>query len=663
MKYSDEAKQIVKYVGGESNINSLVHCATRLRFELKDEGKADKEALTKLSYVLQVVISGGQYQVVIGPAVHDYFVAIQSAANIAGAGSGQKEEAKQGSVMDRVMKIISGAFSPLIPLLAGAGMVKALLTVFTEFGIMGYEDSTYLILSAAGNAVFYFLPIFLGITLAKQFGANAYVGGGIGAALLEPNFTGLLEAENVNFLGISVTPIDYASTIFPIFIAVIVYSYLEKGLKKIIRQELQLFLVPMLCIMLMVPFTVILFGPFGTTLAGKVSDVVMILFDFNQVIAGLILGAAYPFLTLLGLHWGFTPITLQNLNDFGGDIIEGVCVCAVFAEIGIAAGAYLKAKRHSKMRDIAGPTILTGILAGVTEPILYGIIMNYKRLLAIVGIASGIGGAINGAFHVTCDAYVFHNIFSLAMRTYSPFAGYLAGITAALASGAVLTYFWGITPQDKADFEAADDTASVSAQAAGHTAQDVQDENAVNDSRVTQKADKTHAGQTGHADDAAESERQGGAEQKTDIYAPLTGEAIALQDVEDEVFASGVAGLGIAIRPSQGIVTAPCDALVSLVFPSKHAVGLTTQNGAELLIHVGLNTVMLEGQGFEVLVEEGANVKKGQTLLRFDMDFIQSKGCQLVSPVLVTNADDFQDIRILKQGPVKAGEKIYQIIH
>ncbi len=630
MKYLDEAKQIVEYVGGEANINSLVHCATRLRFELKDEGKADKAALTGLSYVLQVVISGGQYQVVIGPAVHDYYTAILSVAKIGGAGNSADEEVKkQGSIMDRMMKVISGAFSPLIPLLAGAGMVKA-LTVFTEFGVMGYEDSTYLILSAAGNAVFYFLPIFLGITLAKQFGANAYVGGGIGAALLEPNFTGLLEAENVNFLGIGVTPIDYASTIFPIFIAVIVYSYLEKGLKKIVKRELQLFLVPMLCIMLMVPFTVILFGPFGTTLANKVSDVVMLLFDFNQVIAGMLLGAAYPFLTLLGLHWGFTPITLQNLNDFGGDIIEGVCVCAVFAEIGIAIGAYIKAKKHSKIRDVAGPTILTGILAGVTEPILYGIIMNYKRMLAIVGIASGIGGAINGAFHVTCDAYVFHNIFSLAMRTYSPFAGYLAGIAAALASGALLTVFWGVTPGDSADFEAPGQAGSNGQQPAE---------------------------QTGNV------KQQKAAGQQTDIYAPLSGEAIALQDVEDEVFASGVAGLGIAIRPSKGEVTAPCDGVVSLVFASKHAIGITTAGGVELLIHIGLNTVMLEGKGFETLVQEGSQVKKGQPLLRFDMDLIKAAGYSLVSPVLVTNADDFQDIRIQKLGQVSAEEIIYQVIH
>lgn len=644
MKYLEEAKQIVEYVGGEANINSLVHCATRLRFELKDDGKADKEALTKLSYVLQVVISGGQYQVVIGPAVNDYFAAILSVANIGEAAGSAEEGKKQGNVMDRVMKVISGAFAPLIPLLSGAGMMKALLTVFIEFGWMGYEDSTYLILSAAGNAVFYFLPIFLGITLAKQFGANAFVGGGIGAALMEPNFTGLLEAEGVNFFGISVTPIDYASTIFPIFIAVIVYSYLEKGLKKIVKKELQLFLVPMLSLMLMVPFTVILFGPFGTTLANKVSDVVMQLFSFNRMIAGLILGAAYPFLTLLGLHWGFSPITLQNLNDYGGDIVEGVCVCAVFAEIGIAIGAYIKAKKHSRIRDVAGPTILTGILAGVTEPILYGIIMNYKRMIAIVAIASGIGGAINGACHVMCTAFVFHNIFSLAMRTYSPFVGYLAGISAALISGAVLTYFWGVSPEEMKDFEAGDEepVATQNPPAAKIVS---------GEGTVSEKQEGTQ-----EAEHFAEGKR-------TDIYAPLNGEAIALQDVEDEVFASGVAGLGIAIRPSRGEVTAPCDASVSLVFPSKHAIGLTTKDGVELLIHIGLNTVMLEGEGFEPLVQEGQQVCMGQPLLRFDMDLIREKGYLLTSPVLVTNAEEFQDIQIQMQGEVNAKELIYQVIH
>lgn len=630
MKYSEEAKRIVELVGGEENINSLVHCATRLRFELKNDGKAKKEELNKLKYVLQVVVSGGQYQVVIGPAVNDYYNAIMSIVNI---GKGVSDDAasseKKVNLADRVMKVISGAFSPLIPLLAGAGMVKALLTVFIEFGLMQSDAPTYLILSAAGNAAFYFLPIFLGITLAKQFGGNAYVGGAIGAALLDPNFTGLLVVEEgVDFLGISVTPIDYSSTVFPIFIAVLVYSQLEKFLKRIIKKELQLFLNPMLALMVMVPFTAMIFGPFGTILGDKVSEAVVWLFGINRVLAGIVLGAAYPFLTLLGLHWGFTPITLQNLTDFGGDMVEGVCVCAVFAEIGIAIGAYLKGKKHSRIREVAGPTILTAVFAGVTEPILYGIIMNYKRLLAVVAIASGIGGAINGALNVTCDAFVFHNIFALVMGAYSPFLSYLLGIMVALVLGAIMTYFWGITPENKEDF--------------GFET-DVESEN--------KKEDVVR-----------ESEEISGDEEAVDILAPLTGEIVPLDAVEDEVFASGVAGKGLAIRPSEGVVHAPCNGEISMIFPSKHAIGLTTNEGVELLIHIGLNTVMLDGEGFETLVKQGDQVKAGQSLLRFEPSFIQERGYLLTSPVLVTNADDFQKVECLAFGQIRAGEAVVRVI-
>lgn len=627
MKYVEEAKQIISLVGGEKNIVSLVHCATRLRFELKDEKKADKEALNKLPYVMQVVISGGQYQVVIGSAVSDYFEAILSVTKL---GKGKPEEASggKGNVVDRVMKVISGAFSPLIPVLAGAGMVKALLTVLIEFGVLGYEDSTYLILSAAGNAVFYFLPIFLGITLAKQFGGNAYVGGAIGAALLEPNFTGLLGAEGVTFLGIGVTPIDYASTVFPIFIAMLVYGLLDKGLKKIVKRELQLFLVPMISLMLMVPFTVIVFGPFGTTFGNIVADVVVWLFDFNKVIAGIVLGAAYPFLTILGLHWGFTPITLHNLERFGGDMIEGVCVCAVFAEIGIAIGAYLKGKKGSRIREIAGPNILTGILAGVTEPILYGIVMEYKRLFVVVAIASGLGGAVNGLLGVTMNAYVFHNIFAMAMQTYSPFTGYLLGIAVALAAGAVLTYFWGITEENMKDFVPEKKETGMEALPA--------------DSETGVQADEELS--------------------SVSLLAPVAGKVIPLNEVPDEVFASGVAGQGAAILPEEERICAPCAGRVSMVFPSGHALGMRTPEGLELLLHVGLNTVMLNGDGFEVLVKEGDEVKAGQELLRFDGKKIKEAGYSLISPILVTNADEVKEVLTPEKEAVKAGEEFYRVL-
>ena len=607
-----EAKELLELVGGRENVNNLVHCATRLRFELKDEGLARKKEIEEKSYVLSVVVSGGQYQIVIGPKVTEYFAAVMKLLNLE---EGKKEE--DGGNMS-LLKVISGAFSPLIPLLAGSGMIKALLMVLVEFGLLADTSSTYAILAAAGNAVFYFMPVFLGITLSKQFGGNMYVGGAIGAALLEPSFTGLIGQEGVAFLGLSVVPVDYATTVFPIFIISFVYAFLDKKLKKWIKQELQMFLVPMICLLVLVPMAILVFGPFGTTIGNTVSAVIAWLFDFSNVLAGLVLGATYPFLTILGLHWGFTPITLQNLNLYGGDVLEGAAVCCVYAELGIAIGAYLKGRKGSKIREIAGPTILTGFLAGVTEPILYGIVMRYKRLMAIVAVAGGIGGAINGLFHVTMDAYVFHNLFSVAMLTYSPFIPFLIGCGASLAAGLLLTYFWGVTEDDKADFEG------------------VQTEETVHKEKKALTASLS-------------------------VASPASGVLMALDQVEDEAFASGALGQGAAVRPEEGRICAPADGQVTMIFPTKHALGLSC-GGTELLIHVGLNTVELNGKYFTLHVKEGDQVKKGDLLLEFDMEQIQKEGYLLTTPVLVTNPDGLSVVCCGKDGDrIAAGDSMLEV--
>ena len=621
MKFENEAKEIVGLVGGEANIVSLVHCATRLRFELKDGSKFQKEKLEKLSYVLKVLVSGGQYQVVIGPNVDAYYDAIFAVTKIQGGNNTTSQSTEKVKLSDKILKVISGAFSPLIPLMAGSGMIKALLTLFTTIGVMSDSSSTYLILSAAGNACFYFMPVFLGITISKQLKANAFVGGAIGAALLEPNFTGLLSAEGaVNFLGIPVTPIDYQATIFPIFIAILVYAYLDKSLRKVTPQSLQYFLVPMVCLMIMVPFTVILFGPVGTTIGNYVSAFVMWLFSISGTLAGIVLGAAYPFLTMLGLHWGFTPITLQNLDQFGGDIIEGVCVCAVWAQMGIALGSYLKAQKNSKLKSIAGPTFITGFFAGVTEPILYSIVMEYKRLMVVVAISGACGGAIAGTLGVTMDAYVFHNIFSAAVMSYSPMWAYAIAVLTSLVVATILTYTWGLSGLDE---EKAQDLQAMETESKSLKPSDVK---------------------------------------MISVVSPLDGDVIELKEVDDEVFASGVTGKGVAIVPTNNVVVSPVEGTVSVLFPSKHAVGITTKDGVELLVHIGLNTVMLNGEGFTAFVKQGDKVVCGQKLLEFDKEFILSKGYSLQSPVLVTNADQFSDIVMNEIQTVKTGEELYEVL-
>lgn len=625
MKYMEEGKQILALVGGKENVRSLVHCATRLRFELKDESKADDAKLEALPYVLKVIRGGGQVQVVIGAAVHDYWLAIQELGGFGGegasAGSADSGAAKQ-KPLDVVLKVISGAFSPIIPLMAGSGMIKALLTLLTTLGLLSDASSTYLVLSAAGNACFYFLPVFLGFTISKQLGANPYVGAAIGAALLEPNFTGLVGVEGTDFLGLGLQAVSYGSTIFPIFIAATIYSFLDKGIRKFINQDLQLFLAPMIDLLIMVPFTALVFGPFGNNVGDAIAAGVQWLFNLNGFLAGLILGAVYPYLTMLGLHWGFTPITLQNLEMYGGDFIEGVCVCAVWAQMGIALGCAIRAKKGSKVRDIAQPTFVTGFLAGVTEPILYGLVMNYRRLMVIVAIAGAAGGALAGGMGATMNAYIFHNVISVATLCYSPMPLFLVAIATSLAVGCVLTVLWGVDPEDKADFE----------------------------------APVTEAELEGASAPAAATESAEGLE--VEVVSPAAGEVKPLSEATDVAFSSGAMGQGVVLLPSEGKLVSPVSGTVSMLFPTGHAVGITTDEGVELLMHIGIDTVTLNGQGFVAHVKQGDKVKAGQPLMDVDLDFVKSKGLSTETPIIVTNPDATQSISCAKTGTARAGDKL-----
>lgn len=598
MKYEKESAKIIELVGGKENISTLVHCATRLRFGLKNTQLADKKQLEELPYVLSVVDGGGQYQIVVGSDVPDYFASINRLAELTDA---ETEESSAKFNLNTVFEAVSGAFSPLIPAMAGSGMIKALLTVLVELNWISDISSTYAVLNAASNAVFYFLPIFLGITLAKKVGGNMYVGGVIGAALMEPAFVALIGIENTDFLGIPLAAVNYATTIFPIFVAIFIYKFVDKFLKKIIYKDIQLFAVPMLSLLIMVPLTALVFGPFGTIIGNGLSSGMMWLISKSAILSGVVLGGGMTFMVMLGLHWGFSPITLDNLNNFGGDPLEGMAVAAVFAQIGIAIGFYLKAKKHSKMRALAGPVAITGLLAGVTEPIVYGIILRYRRLLPIVAIAGGLGGAILGATGVTLNAYVFHNVFSIPV--YTPHFGYFLGVLTALISGAVLAYFWGIKESEMADFEAGSDVSTLP--------------------------------------DAQET--------TISVHAPANGRVIPLSEVEDDVFSSGIAGKGVALIPEEGKIVAPFDGTIAAIFPSKHAIGLRATNGAELLIHVGLDTVNLNGKYFEALHAAGDTVKRGDTLLTFDRESILAEGYKLTSPIIITDAAHMNQLENLKE--------------
>lgn len=631
MDHKKMGDDIVRLVGGEANINGLVHCATRLRFDLKDSKKAERETLEKHDGIITVVESGGQFQVVIGSNVAHVYAEIMNNRDFGGDSSSSAESTgEKTSVLSKVFEIISGSFSPLIPAMAGSGMLKALLTVLTMLGWMSDTSDTYLILSAAGNAVFYFLPIFLGITLGMKLKANPYVAGVIGAALMEPNFTGLMDkGSDVSFLGIPVVMMNYSASVFPIFISISIYAVLDKLLKKIILKDLQLFLVPMIALMIMVPLSAMAFGPFGTTVGDWISSGVTWLIGVSGILSGVVLGGFMTFMVVFGLHWGFTPITIQNIG-VGGDPIEAMAAAAVFAQIGVAFGIFLKAKKNKTLRTLAGSTSLTGLLAGVTEPIVYGLILRYKRVIPIVVIAGAIGGAINGHFGVKMTAYVFHNIF--AIPVYTPTVVYVIAIACSFAVAAILTVMFGYESKTK-------DTASEKNESVSNTST----ESTPEELPVVPEAKTTEI-------------------KKEQIYSPLTGKAVALSTINDPAFSTGAMGKGLAIVPEIGEVVAPVDGVVTSLFPTGHAIGLTTNAGTEILIHIGINTVALKGKHFNPVVQEGDIVRQGDLLIQFEIDKIKEAGYETVTPVIVTLTQQEVDVFETTQEHVQKNDVLLTLV-
>lgn len=586
--------KIVELVGGDENIHSLVHCATRLRFKLRDNKKAHKTELENMDGILSVVESGGQFQVVIGSHVSDVYNEIIKKGNV--GSNGQAADEPKGTVMSIIFETISRSFSPLIGALAGAGMLKAVLTLLATLGWLSPESGTYSILSAAGNAVFYFLPIFLGITLATKLGANPYVGGVIGAALLEPNLTGLLaEGNSTSFLGIPVILMDYSSSVFPIFIAVSIYAALEKFLKKVIHKDLQMFLVPMLSIAIIVPLTVMAFGPFGVYVGDAIGSAISFLSTKSGILTGAVMGTAWTFLTILGLHWGLVPIMLANMAA-GGDPIIGMAAAGVFAQMGIAFGIFLKT-RDKKVKTLAGSTAIPGLLAGVTEPIIYGLILRFRRTIPFVAIAGAVGGAINGLLGAKGMSFAFPAL--LTIPAFSPIGTYTMGVLIALVVGALLTLLFGY--------------------------EDKKQQNPANTQNDQVKPSTS-------------------AMKKESIVSPLTGKVKPLSEVNDRVFSTGVMGKGIAIEPTIGKAFSPVNGVVTTLFPTGHAIGITSEGGVEILIHIGIDTVQLDGKYYSSHVKQGDEVKQGDLLVEFDIEKIKEAGYQVITPVLVTNTVNYLDV-------------------
>lgn len=450
MKHEKLVNGILSNIGGSENINGLTHCATRLRFQVKGTKKVNLENLSKLEGAIDAIKGQDEIQIIIGPDVPFVYKDVMSVIKLDEKQSDDSsEKTEKQSIGKQILGFISGTLTPLIPAIVGCGMLKAIVLILDNFGLIQPESGAYAVLSAAGNAVFYFFPVFIGFTASKKLGANPYVGAVIGATLLEPNFTKLFtDKATVDFFGIPMFLVDYSATIIPIFCAITIYYFVEKWLNKVIHKNLKAVFVPTLCMLIVIPLTILVFGPFGVTVGNGMTDFLMWMNNTNSILLGAFYGGYLIIGVMFGLQWAVVPIMLQNLATHGGDPLMAAGCATNFAVFGIAFGFYLKSK-DKDLKSVALSTTITGLLAGISEPILYGLILKYNRTLPMAIIAGIIGGAFMGAFKVESIAFSFSNIFTLA--SFNPIIPYIIGIVFSFCLGTALVLIFGYEKnEDKA---------------------------------------------------------------------------------------------------------------------------------------------------------------------------------------------------------------------
>lgn len=614
-------KRVWEAVGGEKNVNSLVHCATRLRFKLKDESVADTQKLKQDPDVIQVVQSGGQYQVVIGSNVADVYQAIVDEQGLTDQ-SGTEDQSK--NPLNRLIDIISSIFTPFLGAMAAAGILKGFLSLVTVLGWLSADTGAYQILFAAADGVFTFLPVMLAFTAAKKFKTNQFLSVAIAMALVYPAITQLAGAGGaVDFFGLPIVLAQsgYTSSVIPIILAVWVQSKFEPLVKKVIPQFLQMIFVPMIVLLVMVPLTFLLLGPIGTVIGNGLGSLFNSIYSFSPLVAGLIMGSLWQVFVMFGMHWGFVPIMFLNIEQYGFDVMVPMLLPAVLAQGGAALAVAIRTK-DTKLRSLGISSTITSLF-GITEPTVYGVTLPLKKPFVIACLSAGIGGAMIGFAGV--KAFSSGLVSLLTIPTFiSTNQAVESNVTMAILATA-LSFVLAFVGTLVVGFD-----------------ETVQDE-------------KLETNQQTTAGDTISSARH-------NLKSPLSGKVLPLSDVPDKVFSSGAMGKGLAIDPEKGELIAPADGEITTIFPTGHAVGLTTKDGIEILMHIGMDTVELEGQGFETFVKQGDQVKAGDLLVRFDIEAIKAAGYSVITPIVITNTEHFADVLELNQEELIASEDFLAIV-
>ena len=610
MNYQQLGNDIIQNIGGIDNIKQLTHCATRLRFEFYDINKVNTKKIESLNGVISVVEKGGQYQIVIGNEVQSVFRAIQSQMKDVPSTSHEEVEEK-GSVVNRIISVISTTFTPVIPALIGGGMIKAVLSILVLFNLVNEASSTYEIINFISDAPFYFMPVLLAYGASQKFKTSPIMAMTMACALLHPTWSSLVSAgEPLTFFGAPVILVDYASSVIPIILSVWIMSYVEKFAEKYSPSIIKFFLKPLLVMFISVPIALIIVGPLGNLLNDLVQSGANYLNAHVSWLIPMLMGAFKPFLTLTGTAWAMTPIATSQISTLGYEIVNGPGMLASnIAQGGATLAVALKAKDEN-LKSLASSSGFTAVM-GITEPCLYGVLLKLKRPFvasmiggAAGGIYAGITGLVRYAFVspglTAIPAFIGKNPMNVVHAIVTIIISFVVGFAASWILG-----FKEDEPQEEVEA-----TTAVS---------------------------------------------------KDEISAPCDGTVKPLSEVNDDVFSQEIMGKGIAIEPSTGNLYAPCDGTITVCFPTGHAIGLKSKNGTEILMHVGIDTVNLQGKYFSPQIKVNDEVKKGQLLLTFDLDKIKEAGYDTTTPVIITNSKDFNSIQIENQSTTQHGNKLISL--
>ena len=632
------ALQIIDGVGGKENVSGLTHCFTRLRFVLKDESKARKDKVSSIEGVIQVVEASGQFQVVLGnkvEAIYDEIMPLLGTTE-----TENDEQDKKVGIGTKILNVVTAIFTPTIPAIAASGMLKGILAVAALIGLNVYHVdiktfNTYIILNAASDALFYFMPVILARSAAKVFKTNEYIAMTLGATLCYPSLVELMTGNKaVTLFGIGITKANYVSSVVPIIIAVFVLAYVEKFVKKIMPDVLKIIMVPTLSLLIMVPATLMIFGPIGIYIGNAVNWAYHYIMNLSPILLGAFVGGIWCVLVIFGAHRAIIPIGINDVAKTGRQNLLAFAGAANFSQAGAALGVFFKTK-NKNLKTVAASATVTALF-GITEPAIYGANLRLKKPMVYAVISGALGGALMGWGGSYGNAFANQGVLTIpvyASAGTKAFICYILGCLIAFGGACILTVILGFNdlPSDDLVEKNSSKTDQI---------EDTQEENpakTIDEDLVADDCDLS-------------------------VNSPVAGKTIPLTQVSDEVFASGVLGKGIAVQPASGKILAPADATVSMIYPTLHAIGLILDSGIEMMIHIGIDTVKLNGKYFEKHVQDGDHVKKGQLLVSFDMQKIEQAGYDLTTTVVVTNSKNYAAIGSTNKDNVTNNDQLLYLL-